>query len=49
MLQGYFLENAGKLKKDGLLEEKMGVFHITSKGKFLSDGIAADLFYLEKE
>lgn len=43
----YFLENVGPLQQKQLLEERDGVYHITPKGKFLSDGIAADLFYLE--
>ena len=42
----HFLKNATPLYQKQLLEEKHGVFHITAKGKFLSDGIAADLFYL---
>lgn len=44
----YLLENAAPLQQKQLLEEKDGVYHITTKGKFLSDGIAADLFYLPK-
>lgn len=45
--KAHFLELAKPLQKEDLLQEKNGVFHITSKGKFLSDGIAADLFFLE--
>ncbi|HSP13004.1 MAG TPA: hypothetical protein VLO29_10805 [Salegentibacter sp.] len=43
----HFLKNSGPLQQKQLLEERDGVFYITAKGKFLSDGIAADLFYLE--
>ncbi len=45
--KNHFVELAKPLQKENLLEEKNGVFHVTSKGKFLSDGIAADLFFLE--
>lgn len=43
----YFLQETTKFVQDGLLEKKDGHFHITKKGKFLSDGIAADLFYID--
>ncbi|SFN30228.1 radical SAM family heme chaperone HemW [Salegentibacter flavus] len=43
----HFLKYAAPHKQKQLLEERDGVFHITAKGKFLSDGIAADLFYLD--
>lgn len=42
----HILKNASPLQQKQLLEERNGVLHITAKGKFLSDGIAADLFYL---
>jgi oxygen-independent coproporphyrinogen-3 oxidase len=42
----HLLQNAEPLQQKQFLEKRGGVFHITSKGKFLSDGIAADLFYL---
>ena len=45
--KAHFLEFAKPLQKEDLLQEKNGVFYITSKGKLLSDGIAADLFFLE--
>lgn len=45
--KSHFLKNAAPLQKKELLEERFGIFHITKKGKFLSDGIAADLFFLE--
>ncbi len=43
----YFEKNAAKFIDDGLLKNHDKTFHITSKGKFLSDGIAADLFFIE--
>ena len=45
--KAHFLELAKPLLKEDLLQEKNGIYHITSKGKFLSDGIAADLFFLD--
>ncbi len=45
--KAHFLELAKPLQKENLIKEENGVFHITSKGKFLSDGIAADLFFLD--
>ena len=45
--KNHFVELAKPLQEENLLEEKNGLFHITAKGKFLSDGIAADLFFLE--
>lgn len=45
--KNHFVEFAKPLQEENLLKEKNGVFHITAKGKFLSDGIAADLFFLE--
>ncbi|MCP9198781.1 radical SAM family heme chaperone HemW [Gramella sp. GC03-9] len=43
----HFLENAQEFIKDDLLEEQNGTFHITQKGKFLSDGIASELFFID--
>ncbi|MDR5589253.1 radical SAM family heme chaperone HemW [Christiangramia sp. SM2212] len=43
----HFLKDSGKFIEDGLMETIENTFHITSKGKFLSDGIAADLFYID--
>lgn len=43
----HLVSNAKILLEKGLLERKGGVLHVTAKGKFLSDGIAADLFYLD--
>jgi oxygen-independent coproporphyrinogen-3 oxidase len=45
--KAHFLELAKPLQKEDLLREQNGIYHITSKGKFLSDGIAADLFFLD--
>jgi len=42
----HFLKETGKFLEDGLMEKIDDTFHITAKGKFLSDGIAADLFYI---
>jgi oxygen-independent coproporphyrinogen-3 oxidase len=47
--KSHFIELAKPLQKENLLQECSGIFHITSKGKFLSDGIAADLFFLEEK
>jgi len=43
----HFIKESEKFLEDGLMERTKNTFHITSKGKFLSDGIAADLFYIE--
>ncbi len=43
----HFLKETGKFLDDGLMERTGNTFHITTKGKFLSDGIAADLFYID--
>lgn len=43
-LRKYLLEQAKTYLKDGLLRLEDDKLHITEKGKFLSDGIAADLF-----
>ncbi|WP_072880898.1 radical SAM family heme chaperone HemW [Salegentibacter echinorum] len=45
----HFQKQVIPLQKEELIKEEDGVYHITEKGKFLSDGIAADLFYLEAE
>lgn len=42
----YLEQLANRFIADGLMEKKQGVLTITDKGKFLSDGIAADLFWL---
>ncbi|MCB7482294.1 radical SAM family heme chaperone HemW [Gramella sp. ASW11-100T] len=43
----HFLKESEKFLEDGLMERTKNIFHITSKGKFLSDGIAADLFFID--
>ncbi|MDT0691090.1 radical SAM family heme chaperone HemW [Salegentibacter sp. F188] len=43
----HLLKNADVLLEKELIKNKNQVLHVTSKGKFLSDGIASDLFYLE--
>ncbi len=45
--RNHFLKETGKFMDDGLMEKIGNTFHITAKGKFLSDGIAADLFYID--
>ncbi len=45
-LQKHLLENSTVLLEKGLLRNENGIYHVTSNGKFLSDGIAADLFYV---
>ncbi|SDK89572.1 oxygen-independent coproporphyrinogen-3 oxidase [Salinimicrobium catena] len=45
----YLLREAARLIKDGMLEWKEGRLHVSKKGKFLSDGIAAELFRVEEE
>jgi len=43
----HFLKESEKFLEDGLLKRTENTFHITPKGKFLSDGIAAELFYID--
>ena len=45
-LQKHLQKNVRFLLEKDLLKNENGVYHVTSKGKFLSDGIAADLFYV---
>ena len=42
----HFLKESDKFLQDGLMEISRNTFHVTTKGKFLSDGIASDLFYI---
>lgn len=44
----YMMEQVQPLLKDGLIEEREGNLHVSQKGKFLSDGIAADLFLVDE-
>ncbi len=43
----YLLREAKKLIADGMLEWKDGHLQVSKKGKFLSDGIASELFWVE--
>ncbi len=45
--RNYLLEQAKQHLEDGLLNNEKGRLHVSEKGKFLSDGIAADLFFVE--
>lgn len=45
--KNHLLKNAAVLLNKELLENNNQVLHVSSKGKFLSDGIASDLFYLD--
>lgn len=44
--RNYLLQNAEKFLKNGLLISDNEVIKTTGKGKFLTDGIASDLFYI---
>ncbi|WP_158961687.1 radical SAM family heme chaperone HemW [Myroides fluvii] len=43
----YLVRESASFIADGLMQEVEGVLTITDKGKFLSDGIASDLFWLD--
>lgn len=43
----YLLREATKLIQDGMLDWNEGRLQVSKKGKFLSDGIAAELFWIE--
>ncbi|MGG5505793.1 MULTISPECIES: radical SAM family heme chaperone HemW [unclassified Myroides] len=43
----YLVRESASFIADGLMQEEAGVLTITTKGKFLSDGIASDLFWLD--
>jgi len=43
----YLNKQAAKFIKDHLLFVDDNVLYTTKKGKFLSDGIASDLFYID--
>ncbi|MBB4800485.1 oxygen-independent coproporphyrinogen-3 oxidase [Flavobacterium nitrogenifigens] len=45
----YLLEQSEKFLNDGLLSIENNILKPTQKGKFLTDGIASDLFYLDSE
>ena len=44
----YLLREAAKLIEDDMLEWNDNRLQVSKKGKFLSDGIAADLFWVEE-
>ena len=46
MFSDYLMKQADKFLKDGLLEIENDILKPTKKGKFLTDGIASDLFML---
>lgn len=48
-LKNYMMKEARNLIDRGMLEEKDGVLKVSEAGKFLSDGIAANLFYIPLE
>ncbi|MBB1148592.1 radical SAM family heme chaperone HemW [Myroides sp. NP-2] len=43
----YVLAESASFIADGLMKQQEGILTITDKGKFLSDGIASDLFWLD--
>ena len=45
----YLQEQMRKFVADGLLSVENGILTATKQGKFLVDGIASDLFYLNLE
>jgi oxygen-independent coproporphyrinogen III oxidase len=42
----YLINQSGKFLDDGLLSLENSILRTTQKGKFLCDGIASDLFFL---
>ncbi|MCP1995370.1 radical SAM family heme chaperone HemW [Flavobacterium sp. HSC-61S13] len=44
--RSYVVAQSERFIADGLMSNDVGILTITNKGKFLSDGIAADLFWL---
>ena len=45
--KSYLLKQSQQSVEDGFLNNENGILHVSDKGKFLSDGIAADLFWVE--
>lgn len=45
----YLLREATKMIADGMLDWNKGRLQVSKKGRFLSDGIAAELFWVERE
>jgi len=46
MYKNYLLKESAKYIEQGLLNNDKGIITATKKGKFLTDGIASDLFFL---
>jgi oxygen-independent coproporphyrinogen-3 oxidase len=46
IFKNYFFKNAEKYLKNGTLQQINDTITVTKNGKFLSDGIASDLFYV---
>jgi len=47
LYEQHFIKEAQIFLENGQIEKRDSEFHISEKGKFLSDGIAAELFYLD--
>ncbi|WP_405199799.1 radical SAM family heme chaperone HemW [Christiangramia sp. LLG6405-1] len=47
LYEQHFIKEAQIFLENGHMEKRDSEFHISEKGKFLSDGIAAELFYLD--
>ena len=43
----HFLRSSKEFLQNGLMKKENDTFHITRKGKFLSDGIASELFFMD--
>lgn len=48
LYEQHFIKEAQIFLENGQIEKRDSEFHISKKGKFLSDGIAAELFYLDE-
>ena len=49
LYEQHFIKEAQIFLENGQIEKRDSGFHISEKGKFLSDGIAAELFYLNNQ
>lgn len=47
LYEQHFIKESQIFLENGQIEKRDSGFHISEKGKFLSDGIAAELFYLD--
>ncbi|WPY98328.1 radical SAM family heme chaperone HemW [Christiangramia sp. OXR-203] len=47
LYEQHFIKQSQIFLENGQIEKRDSGFHISEKGKFLSDGIAAELFYLD--